>query len=214
MDATQPRWTALVVGGSFLTLTAWFLLGSQRPEFAIPPAASVPAAAIAPVPLRQAQWDPPTIRLAGFVRDCQDCHQIFKASRTPERPLYQHLNIELSHGKALGDICLSCHYSEDRNRLVIHGDVTVPFAQVAQLCGKCHGLVYSDWERGMHGRTQGSWDAGSGNQRRLVCTECHDPHRPRYDRFEPLRGPRTLRMGHQPAEPEHHFESPLMRRTP
>ena len=40
-------------------------------------------------------------------------------------------------------------------------------------------------------------------QRRLKCTECHDPHSPAYPRMQPLPGPNTLRMGPQDSVQHH-----------
>jgi hypothetical protein len=84
------------------------------------------------------------------------------------------------------------------------------------LCAQCHGTTYRDWQRGMHGKTMGSWDKSSGKQRRLLCTECHNPHAPAYGRLAPLPGPRTLRMnaGDEKDHQEGADPSPLHRRVP
>lgn len=211
MESNQA-WPFTLVTGVFLLLTAIFLLDPAPVHIPVPPPAVVSAQDISGTPLRTAMTDPPTVYLGGFDRDCMDCHQIFKGRRYQDR-LYQHRHIDMKHGEALQGQCLTCHSRTDRNRLALHGDNTASFAEVSQLCGKCHGPALHDWERGMHGRTTGSWDASSGKQRRLVCTECHDPHQPRYKPLAPLPGPNTLRMGERKPH-ETHYDSPLMRGTP
>lgn len=206
---TNAAWGVAAV---FAALAGWFIISADGNPIPIPPAADVSKEDIQSAPPREAMTDPPTIKLAGFQRDCMDCHQIFKSRYYPDR-LYQHREVEIKHGDALRGECLVCHDKEDRNRLVLHGPETVSFENVSQLCGKCHGPVYRDWKSGMHGRTMGSWDASSGKQWRLKCTECHNPHSPAYDAIAPLPAPNTLRMGDQKAI-EHHYESPLMRGAP
>lgn len=211
-----------MVPGTFLALAAWFLMAPTAVDLGIPAAQHINKADIDPAPPRVAMSDPPTVHLGGFDRDCMDCHQILKSRAYPDR-LFQHTDIVINHGKGLERGCLECHDKENRNHLALHGGSTstdgtrigsVPFSEVAQLCGKCHGPVYSDWKLGMHGRTHGSWDASSGKQTRLTCTQCHDPHSPRYKPMAPLPGPNTRRMGeptHHEVDPDH--QSPLMRRS-
>ena len=71
------------------------------------------------------------------------------------------------------------------------------FAQVADTCGQCHGPTLRQWERGVHGKTMGYWNADMGTPQRLTCTQCHDPHSPSYEPITPLPGPNTHRMGDQ-----------------
>jgi hypothetical protein len=94
----------------------------------------------------------------------------------------------------MNDWCFNCHDVAERERLVLQDTTTVMFVEVPVLCAQCHGTTYRDWQRGMHGKTTGSWDKASGNQRRLLCTECHNPHGPAYGKLVPLPGPNTLRM--------------------
>ena len=80
------------------------------------------------------------------------------------------------------------------------------YDQVQDLCASCHGPTYRDWEKGIHGRTNGYWDTSKGEQTRLVCTQCHDPHAPAFGKLVPLPGPNTLRMndGGGPDPDYHH----------
>lgn len=59
-------------------------------------------------------------------------------------------------------------------------------ADVVQLCAKCHGTIYRDWEAGVHGRQNGYWDAAKGEKTRLRCIQCHDPHSPQFKDMKPL----------------------------
>ncbi len=147
-------------------------------------------------PLRPTMDDPPTINVAGFAKKCSECHSLFES--TPETPLRlnQHADIVQAHG--MNDRCFNCHDNNDRGRLVLPGGKTIGFANAPRLCATCHGTTYRDWEVGMHGRTTGSWDPGSGRQVRLTCTQCHDPHAPAFRSMRSLPGPSTLRMSERP----------------
>ncbi len=154
--------------------------------------------------------DPAHILVDGVPQNCNGCHQIFQSNSPAGAALNYHNEIQLRHG--LNNRCVNCHDPQNRERLTLRDGVTVSFAETAQLCAQCHGTVYRDWERGTHGKTLGSWITNSDAQRRLSCTECHNPHSPKYDPYKPLPGPNTLRMGEQPASPAggaHGKQSPL-----
>ncbi|MHC5003646.1 MAG: hypothetical protein ACYTJ0_11025 [Planctomycetota bacterium] len=197
-DASPWVESGLIVG--FLGLAAWFIWGSGPVE--IPAAASPPVArrAVATEPVRGDVPLEPLIEMGSFTRRCSECHRLFESAEETARRLTEHQHIVLDHG--LNDLCFNCHDRQDRDRLALRGGETVSFAEVPRLCAKCHGPTYRDWQRGMHGRTVGSWDPKSPEHVRLVCSQCHDPHAPAYDPMRPLPGPHTLRMGHPHDEPE------------
>lgn len=177
----------------FLALAAWFLFGPRVTAIPrTPPVAIVPAE-ISTAPVRAPLGDVPVAVIAGFEMRCMECHGLFESRPETARRLTQHRHIVLDHG--LNDRCFNCHDDAQRDRLALRGDKTIPFTQVARLCAECHGPTYRDWQRGMHGRTMGSWDPRSDRQWRLICLQCHDPHSPAYKPFRPLPGPNTLRMG-------------------
>jgi hypothetical protein len=125
-----------------------------------------------------------------------DCHMLFPAMDEPPERLQQHTDIVLDHG--INDRCRNCHDTVNRDRLVLQSGESIPFSEVVELCAKCHGPTYRDWQRGMHGRTNGFWNVVMGDAWRLNCIECHDPHNPRFpamDPLIPLPPPNTLRMG-------------------
>ncbi|QYK49289.1 MAG: hypothetical protein KF838_05410 [Phycisphaeraceae bacterium] len=156
--------------------------------------------------------DPAHILVDGVPQNCNGCHQIFESSSPAGANLSYHADIRLRHG--LNNRCINCHDPQNRERLTLRDGATVSIAETPQLCAQCHGTVYRDWERGTHGKTLGSWITGSAELRRLSCNECHNPHAPKFEPFEPLPGPNTLRMGTQHSSPSHdHGEelSPLQR---
>lgn len=90
--------------------------------------------------------------------------------------------------------CLSCHDTEDRDKLRgIEGDL-LTFNQSHLLCGGCHGPKLRDWEAGIHGKTIGYWDLSRGEAEESVkqlCVDCHSAHDPAYPSLIPMPGPVT-----------------------
>lgn len=190
----------MLIGPAFLALAAWFLMG---PNLAVLPElerVSVPRSEVSADPPRQIITGIPTYTSGGYELRCMECHRLFESlPESAQRPLTQHLEIVFDHG--LNNRCLNCHDNDDRNRLRLPGGKTIAFAEAPRLCGACHGPTYRDWQRGMHGRTNGYWDATRGQRRRLICTECHDPHAPALAPMVPVPGPHTLRMAATESAP-------------
>jgi hypothetical protein len=206
---------AFVIAPVFLALAAWFLWGPDGLELPESVPAVVDASLLDTAPRRKALGDPPVIVVDGFERTCMDCHRLFQPRDDTPVELMQHRHVVLDHG--INHRCRNCHHPDDRDRLVLHDGTVIDYSHVVELCAKCHGPTFRDWERGAHGRTNGYWDAGAGDIRRLRCTECHDPHQPRRPAMDPLRpfpGPNTIRMrpsaedGH---EPRNERKNPLRR---
>jgi len=192
----------------FLLFALYFLLGSG--EVVVPSAdvVAISPSQIAIAPMRKVLGDPPLSKINGFERDCLECHEIFNTrDDVDSQSVNQHDHIKMNHG--LNKECLTCHDRENRNLLSLYGNDTVSFNKVEMLCAKCHGPVYRDWQKGMHGKTIGYWDESSGEKIKYTCTQCHDPHSPSYESMAPLPGPNTLRMGEQDSEGAH-----LDRHTP
>jgi hypothetical protein len=129
-----------------------------------------------------------------------DCHRIIPSPAETLRRLTQHTEIQFNHG--INTRCFNCHHPTNRNAFVDDFGHEIPWDQPQQLCAKCHGPVFRDWQAGSHGRSNGYWDITRGQQRRLRCIECHDPHTPPFAPMAPAPGPTTLRMG--PQEPAAH----------
>lgn len=184
---------------AFFGLACWFFVGSHSSEAPRTQVRRLQPGDLA-IQTRKLMGDPPSTEVGGMQLSCQTCHSLFETDPQTEHELFQHEDIVLDHG--LNDRCLNCHSTQDRNKLVLHGEHEIRFDQVQELCAKCHGTTFRDWEKGMHGKTLGYWDSTLGEQRRLKCTECHDPHSPAFEHIVPLPGPNSLRMGDQRLEPD------------
>ncbi len=198
----------------FLALALFFFIKPTTPNWPDLPPPVVPASDLAPGPMRPRAvlTDPPQAMINGFVRDCNDCHRLMKPPVEAARRLTQHTHLVLDHG--MNDRCFNCHSRENRNRLVSHTEATIGFDQSEQLCAQCHGPTYRDWQRGVHGKSVGSWIIGSERRVRFTCVQCHNPHAPRYAPMHPLPSPHTLRMGDQRVNrelEEEERDNPLLR---
>ena len=182
-----------VIPLTFVLTALWMVFDTSTGLPEMPPVSPVDAAAIDPAPRRTPMSDPPTMAIAGYDQRCSACHALFTTREGAPSDLRRHEDLEFEHG--LNNRCLNCHSERDRDKLVLHGEIEIGYDRVVDLCAKCHGPTWRDWQRGMHGRTEGSWETGSPEQSRLGCTQCHDPHTPAFPGIEPLPGPSTLRMG-------------------
>ncbi len=101
--------------------------------------------------------------------------------------------------------CMSCHDTDDRDKLVKPNGDLLTFNESQFLCGSCHGPILLDWELGIHGKTVGYWDPDQGDEEmtvRLLCVECHGPHRPTFLSMQPMAAP-VLRVD-GPGTGAHH----------
>lgn len=198
----NPKWTGFLLPVGFLALAVGLVATSGGPHIPIVATPQIEPALLVVGPRRLAMHDPPTTLVEGVPENCNACHQIFRSAHPGGTALSYHEGVALSHG--LNNRCVNCHDPDDRERLTLRDGTTVAFSQTPQLCAQCHGTTFRDWERGMHGKTLGSWITGSAAQRRLSCNECHNPHSPRYEAYAPLPGPNTLRMTGIGAEQDLH----------
>jgi hypothetical protein len=145
----------------------------------------------------------PEIQVGSFVYQCRECHRV-PSGETAGGQFTKHIDIVLAHG--INTRCLNCHHPINREAFVDDFGGEIPWQQPQLLCGKCHGPVYRDWQKGSHGRINGHWDTSKGEQERLRCIDCHDPHRPPFQALPSAPGPRTLRTEphHEPVEPKVH----------
>lgn len=184
-----------LVGIGFLIVATMFVFTSKKVDIPIHEQPSVQARQIVPGAFRVALSDPPMINTGTYDQRCNDCHTHFENTRVQGRALTQHTHVRLEHGA--NDACLNCHDKGNRELLTLRGGETVGFDKVELLCAQCHGPIYRDWENGTHGKTIGYWNTDLGEATKLTCSQCHDPHSPRYEPMQPLPGPNTLRMGDQ-----------------
>ncbi|HOF70644.1 MAG TPA: hypothetical protein PLV05_08485 [Verrucomicrobiota bacterium] len=210
---------AVVIALCAAAATVWFA-GGADPFAATPPApAHLPTVARppAPQPALDAAGDayldttPPRRMVGldlirnGWTYNCMECHRLFPAKWHYDRPMAEHQDIRLEHGN--NRFCLNCHHPTNRNAFVDYDGGEIAAADVALLCGKCHGTIYRDWEAGVHGRVSGFWKADLGGKTRLRCIQCHDPHHPKFEAMKPLPPLRYPARGahppvHRAAEPD------------
>lgn len=161
--------------------------GAALPAVARPPAAQPPVGLFedshldTTPPRRTRGLD--LVRM-GWTYNCMECHQLLPARWHYDRPLNEHQDIRLDHGN--NRFCLNCHHPANRNAFVDYDGSEIPQAEVVQLCGKCHGTTYRDWQAGVHGRQNGAWDKRLGTRTRLRCIQCHDPHAPQFPSMKPM----------------------------
>jgi hypothetical protein len=120
----------------------------------------------------------------GWTYNCMECHKLLPARWHYDRPMAEHRDLKLEHGN--NRFCLNCHHPTNRNAFVDYDGSEIAQAEVVQLCAKCHGPIYRDWQAGVHGRSNGYWDARQGSKTKLRCIQCHDPHQPKFKPMPPL----------------------------
>ncbi len=187
----SPPWFRWLIPLLFL-LTAWWLY-AYEPEPVIPfeEPAGIDASLLAPLP-KAPRPSAPVTEISGFEMRCNACHRLFESKRKVPEHLKRHDEIVLKHGA--NDRCYNCHSRKNRERFVRHDGTWIPFETPELLCAKCHGPTFRDWQKGIHGKTLGSWIPTSDKLTRLRCNNCHDPHSPAFEQVYPMPAPRTLRM--------------------
>ncbi len=188
------------ISAVLLILAGLFFWAPIQVSDPVPEVVNVDRARLGARPIRVAMHDPPAIGVATFEMKCMECHALFENDKMMPAGLGRHDDIVMDHG--INTYCFSCHDVAHRDRLAMEGGKTVGYDQVPQLCGKCHGPTWRDWQQGIHGKTIGSWRGGDERQHRYTCTDCHDPHTPAFKAGIPLPGPNTIRM--TPGDGEHH----------
>ena len=114
-----------------------------------------------------------------LVGNCFICHMGMIPDPDVVQPEFSHKSIELVHGR--NDRCYNCHLISDRNLFTPDYGPGIVHRNVQDLCRRCHGIIYNDWENGTHGSKRGQWQhADEFNTKTSVCTECHDPHSPKF----------------------------------
>jgi hypothetical protein len=110
---------------------------------------------------------------------CSDCHEDEETNPRRRELEDEHYDLELAHGDLW---CLSCHDSEDRDRLHLADSAPVEFEASWRLCTQCHGDKLADWRAGVHGKRMGHW---WGPKTYEPCVTCHDPHGPAFRPMAP-----------------------------
>ncbi len=171
----EAYWVSVVF--ALLTLLLAFGPIQFRSPFTIPDSISNSVTDITPVRMPLAT---PEYRVGAFTYRCSECHRT-PTGQTAGHEFTKHNDVILAHG--INTRCLNCHHPVNREAFVDDFGEEIPWQQPQLVCAKCHGPVYRDWQHGSHGRINGYWDRSQGEQVRLKCISCHDPHRPP---FQPL----------------------------
>jgi len=131
--------------------------------------------------------------------DCYVCHEKNKAPtiRYDAEGMIiipsEHKDIVMGHGThGRNNNCFNCHNEMKLDTLQTRDGRELKITDSPSLCGSCHGPTFRDWERGVHGRTGGFWNARLGEMTFKPCTACHDPHHPKFPGRKPAPGPNPL----------------------
>jgi len=177
-----------VVGGMFLKFYACIIVSAILFPVGLPFTEDVSAGS-----KEEITFYPPPRILSSPLFPCSNCHGGMETN-LQKRQLTFHDDIAIKgHGEPKR-WCLDCHDAENRDRLkLVNGD-RVGFPESYLLCDQCHGNMLKHWKAGVHGKRVGNWD---GEKRVMLCTGCHNPHRPRFQPLTPepvpLRPEKTLR---------------------
>lgn len=128
----------------------------------------------------------------GDAYECSICHDGFEGTMGEDALQGEHADIFFDHALSLQ--CLNCHNPKNADAYVYHDGSEIPGDQPTQLCAKCHGLHYEEWELAVHGRVNGTWDPAYGEQAKLDCIQCHDPHSPKFPKMRPEKPPVATRF--------------------
>ncbi len=113
---------------------------------------------------------------------CSQCHDN-KTTLIPDAAKMAHGDIALTHGGVEGPTsCFTCHKKDERDYLKTEDGMKVDMDHSYQLCGQCHFRQKKDWTGGAHGKRVTYW---AGERVVKNCTECHNPHAPRFKKRWP-----------------------------
>lgn len=122
---------------------------------------------------------------------CESCHTlqglVTEPPVQPSDAKGPHVGLEFAHGTLQ---CVACHLPNKPSDARLATGESIPMTQAMQLCRQCHGTHARDYDYGAHGGMQGYWDLSRGPRVRNNCVDCHDPHRPKFEQFQPMPPPR------------------------
>lgn len=121
---------------------------------------------------------------------CGTCHATRPANlqngQEGRVPAEFHQGLIYRHG---AQSCVSCHNASNYDTLRRADGRPIAFPDARELCSQCHGPQARDYAAGAHGGMQGSWDLAKGGRVRNTCTDCHDPHSPKFVQLMPVFAP-------------------------
>ncbi len=122
---------------------------------------------------------------------CANCHtqpleQLQRAR--PKGKALAHWAVTMQHAAAPVMSCATCHQRDSPTLLHTLSGQTVAIDHAYQMCAQCHATQAADWAGGAHGKRAGGW---APPRVRYNCTECHNPHRPKFESRWPAGPGRT-----------------------
>ncbi len=125
---------------------------------------------------------------------CDQCHRPGGAADAVAKGVgpgrHAHAFIRLKHMPNAQ--CQTCHDVTDPGQLRLAAGLTFALEQTEKLCAQCHSGQVADWQVGIHGKQLGNWQT---EIHRYGCTQCHDPHHPRFGTMRALPPPAFPRLG-------------------
>lgn len=126
---------------------------------------------------------------------CMKCHINIKNDAAQFPLKTPHNNMTFKHNGENIKSCFLCHDKLDRNKLILISGEKISFNQSFKQCAQCHGEKKRDWDKGIHGKQVGSWN---GDKYKESCTNCHNPHAPKFKKMMADPGPK-----HPRNQPKH-----------
>ena len=96
--------------------------------------------------------------------------------------------VTMQHAAAPVMSCATCHQRDSPTLLHTLSGQTVAIDHAYQMCAQCHATQAAVWAGGAHGKRAGGW---APPRVRYNCTECHNPHRPKFESRWPAGPGRT-----------------------
>jgi hypothetical protein len=122
---------------------------------------------------------------------CTSCHLGRNVVMADRRITDAHQNVRPEHPEQTGARCSTCHASDDVELLTLLSGRRATLDESYRLCAQCHFTQVEDWAAGAHGKRLDGW---RGQRVLMICTDCHDPHRPAIAPEIPFRAPRVERI--------------------
>jgi len=125
---------------------------------------------------------------------CSSCHgdELPPRAEGENRHAFMHSDIPLNHAASHVMDCRQCHNEKDMDTLRLNDGSSVSFNHSYKLCTQCHFQQGKDWAGGAHGKRMHAW---RGKRVIMNCTECHDPHSPKFEQRFPKGRPTIPRTG-------------------
>lgn len=136
--------------------------------------------------------------------ECRFCHpQKHREFGSSKKSAKLEHDRDAKHG-SIQMPCHRCHDVNHFNYLRSNPRVEVSFENSSGVCQRCHADRYADWLSGSHGKRNGSWKGGPGDEIQFHCIDCHKPHAVHFKEMEsvakPLEPKLLIRKPHEHSE--------------